>query len=140
MRIQINSDKNILVDARLTRFVKGEVNRVLKRFTHKLTRVEVHLSDANSHKPGHLDKRCLIEARPARHRPLTAASRAAKIEGTLKGALAKLQSSLQTLFGRLGKLRATTARAFAPPRRTTKRVRARGRRKRRILTRQRWPT
>jgi Sigma 54 modulation protein / S30EA ribosomal protein len=130
MRIQINSDKNVVVDAQLASLVKGEVNRVLKRFTHKLTRVEVHLSDVNSHKPGPLDKRCLVEARPARHRPLTASSRAAKIEGAVKGALTKLRSSLQTFFGRLGTQRAAGARTVAPrTRRTAEPARARARRR-----------
>ena len=120
MRIQINSDKNVVVDAQLASLIRGDVNRVLKRFTHKLTRVEVHLSDVNSHKPGPLDKRCLVEARAARHRPLTASSRAAKIEGAVKGALRKLRSSLQTFSGRLGKQRAAGgARTVAPRTRRT---------------------
>ena len=119
MRLQINSDKNVVVDAELAGHIKGEVHRVLKRFTPQLTRVEVHLSDVNSHKPGALDKRCMAEARPARYRPLTATSRAAKIEGAVRGALTKLQSSLETLFGRLETRRATGARALAPRRQAT---------------------
>lgn len=137
MRIQVNSDKNIVLDAQLGSLIRNNVNRVLNRFTRKLTRVEVHLSDVNSHKRGGLDKRCLVEARPAVGRPLTATHTAAKIEGAVNGALAKLQNSLQTFFGRLGNQRAAVARAFAPPRRTSKRARARGRTKTRILTRQR---
>jgi hypothetical protein len=130
MRIQINSDKNVVVDAPLASFTRGEVNRALKRFTHELTRVEVHLSDVNSHKPGALDKRCLMEARPARHRPLTASSRAAKIEEAVKGGLTKLQSSLQTFIGRLAKQRAAAARAVAPrTRRIAEPARPRARKK-----------
>jgi hypothetical protein len=66
VRIQINSDKNVAVDTRLIQFVRGEVNRFLKRFGSKLTRVEVHLSDVKSRsKFGISDKRCLVEARPS---------------------------------------------------------------------------
>ena len=101
MRIQINSDKNIAVDRRVIQFVRGEVNRFLKRFGSKLTRVEVHLSDVNSRKFGINDKRCLIEARPARYRPVTATNRAQTVRRAVGGALTKLRSGLETFYGRL---------------------------------------
>jgi hypothetical protein len=117
MRIQINSDKNITVDTRVIHFVGAEVNRVLKKFTGKLTRVEVHLSDVNSHKFGTHDKRCLIEARPARHRPLTATTGAATVKQAVAGALSKMRSSLHTFFGRLEKRGEdmVTAKRARPP-------------------------
>src|SRR5262249_2071857 len=98
---QINSDKNIAVDTRVIQFARGEVNRVLKRFAGRLTRVEVHLSDVNSRKFGVNDKRCLIEARPARHRPLSAANRASTVRQAIGGALIKLRAGLEPFFGRL---------------------------------------
>ena len=103
MRIQINSDQNVRVDTRVIQFVRGEVNRFLKRFGSKLTRVEVHLSDVNSRKFGINDKRCLIEARPARHRPLTATNRAQTVRQAVGGALKKLRTGLETFYGRLEK-------------------------------------
>jgi hypothetical protein len=103
VRIQINSDKNIMVDTRVIQFVRGEVNRFLKRFGGKLTRVEVHLSDVNSRKFGISDKRCLIEGRPAGHRPLTASNRAQTVRQAVGGALTKLRSSLEAFYGRLEK-------------------------------------
>ena len=103
MRIQINSDQNVRVDTRLIQFVRGEVNRFLKRFGSKLTRVEVHLSDVNSRKFGINDKRCLIEVRPARHRPLTATNRAQTVRQAVGGALTKLRTGLETFYGRLEK-------------------------------------
>jgi hypothetical protein len=103
MRIQVNSDSNIAVDTRVITFVADEVNRVLNRFANKLTRVEVHLSDVNSHKFGASDKRCVIEARPARHQPLTVSNGARTVKQSVGGALTKMRSSLQTFFGRLGK-------------------------------------
>jgi hypothetical protein len=113
MRIQLNSDKNIPIDERLTQFIEREVNAGLKGFISRLTRVEVFLSDVNSHKPGVRDKRCLIEARPARHRPLVASNTAKTVPEAAKGALTKLRSSLQTFYGRM-----TRARAVAAPRRS----------------------
>lgn len=101
MQILVHSDKNIAVDARVTRFIGVEVNRILKRFARRLTRVEVHLSDVNSHKFGLHDKKCLIEARPARHRPLTASSGGTTVSEAVGGALNKLSRSMETFFGRL---------------------------------------
>jgi hypothetical protein len=102
VRIQINSDKNVAVDTRVIQFVRGEVNSFLKRFGSKITRVEVHLSDVNSRaKFGINDKRCLIEARPARHRPLTATNRGQTVRQAVAGALTKLRNGLETLYGRL---------------------------------------
>ena len=103
MRTQINSDKNINVDARVIHFVEGKVDRVLSRFAGKLTRIEVHLSDVNSHKFGTNDKRCVVEARPARHRPLSATNRAPTVRQAVTGALDKMRSALETFFGRLHK-------------------------------------
>jgi hypothetical protein len=104
VEIQVNSYKHVPMDTQVIRFIGVEVNRVLKRFAGRLTRVEVYLSDVNSHKFGTHDKRCLIEARPARHRPLTASSGAPTINEAVAGTLTKLRRALQTLFGRLGKL------------------------------------
>ena len=103
MKIQVNSDKTIAVDASLTRFVEGEVRRVLGRFAIKLTRVEVHLSDVDNKKTGQADKRCLIEVRPAGARPLSASAKATKMASAVGEALGKMQRSLTTFFGRRGR-------------------------------------
>lgn len=103
MKIQVNSDKTINVDASLTRFVEDEVSRVLGRFEKKLTRVEVHLSDVNNQKTGHADKRCLIEVRPAGDRPLSANAKTATMESAVGEATRKMQRSLTTFFARKGR-------------------------------------
>jgi hypothetical protein len=103
MKIQVNSDKTIDVDANLTGIIEGEANRVLNRFETKLTRVEVHLSDVDNKKAGRADKRCLIEVRPAGSRPMTASANAATTEAALGEALGKMQRSLTTFFGRKGR-------------------------------------
>jgi hypothetical protein len=63
--------------------------------------VEVHLSDVNSRKFGVNDKRCLVEVRPARHRPVTATSRAQTVRKAVGEALTKMRSGLETFYGRL---------------------------------------
>jgi len=101
MRIQVNSDKNVTVDRRVSQFVRNEAHRVLRKFAGKLTRVEVHLSDVNSYKFGINDKRCVIEARPARYRPVSSVNKAQTVRHAVGGALTKLRSVLETFFGRL---------------------------------------
>lgn len=103
MKIQVNSDSTIDVHAGLTNFVEDEVGRALKRFAVRLTRVEVHLCDVDNKKTGHADKRCLIEARPAGARPLSASARANQISFAVDEALGKMQRSLTTFFGRKGR-------------------------------------
>jgi ribosome-associated translation inhibitor RaiA len=103
MKIQVNTDKTIAVDASLIRFVEGEVGRVLSRFAIRLTRVEIHLSDVDNRKVGQTDKRCLIEVRPAGARPLNASAQATKMAYAVSHALGKMQRSLTTFFGRRGR-------------------------------------
>lgn len=109
MKIQVNSDNTIAVDASMTRFVKGEVNRVLARFAKKLTRVEVHLSDIDKRKTGQADKRCLIEVRPAGAQPLSVSAKATKMASAVGQALGKMQRSLTRFFGRRGRPAATVS-------------------------------
>lgn len=103
MKIQVNSDNTIVVNASLTKFVEREVRRFLGRFATKLTRVEVHLSDVDNMKTGHADKRCMIEVRPAGARPRTASARSIEISSATDEALRKMQRSLTTFFGRMEK-------------------------------------
>ncbi len=101
MKIQVNSDKTIAVDARLMKFIEGEVRRILRRFTARLTRVEVHLSDVDNLKSRQADKRCLIEVRPAGGQPRTASARATEVGAAVDEASKKMQRALTTYFGRM---------------------------------------
>jgi hypothetical protein len=100
MMIQVNSDKEVVVDRELSLFVKAELRRALGKFARRLTRVEVHLSDLNSHKPGLQDKRCQLEARPAGKKPVSVSDKAETIEQAVQGAGGKMQRRLETQFGR----------------------------------------
>jgi hypothetical protein len=100
MKIQVNSDKTIAVNASLIRPVEGEVRRVLGRFAIRLTRVEIHLSEVDNRQRGQTDKRCLIEVRPTGARPLSASGLATKMADAVRYALGKMQRSLTTIFGR----------------------------------------
>jgi len=103
VKIQVNSDKTIAVRAGLIGFVKAEANRILDRFAARITRVEVHLSDVDNRKTGRADKRCLIEVRPMGARPLSTVAKTTDVAAAVDQALRKMERSLTTFFGRMGK-------------------------------------
>lgn len=101
MQVQINSDNNVAVDKKISDEVEAAVRRVLDRFGERLTRLEVHLGDVNSHKGGAQDKRCQIEARPKGLDPVSATEQAASLEEAVRGAAQKVARVLDSTFGRL---------------------------------------
>jgi hypothetical protein len=104
MQIQINTDGNIEGHEQLAQKVEAVVRDGLQRFTAKLTRVEVHLSDENSDKKsGAEDKRCLLEARLAGLQPIAVSHEAATTELAVKGALERLNHLLDGTLGRMSK-------------------------------------
>jgi sigma 54 modulation/S30EA-like ribosomal protein len=100
MRIQVNSDATVKGDLRVVSFVRHEIDRILARFTDRLTRVEVHLSDLNAAKSGAADKRCVVEARPTQTRPLTTTATARRLDAAIGQALRKMQRLLASFYGR----------------------------------------
>ena len=70
MQIQVNTDNNITGREDVVRLVHSSVEGTVGRFSDRITRVEAHLSDTNSHKSKGDDKRCLLEARLAGLQPI----------------------------------------------------------------------
>ena len=79
----------------------AQISEELSRFSHKITRLEVHLSDENGDKQGLNDKRCLIEARLSGMKPIAVTNHANTHEQAVGGAVDKLKTSLETIIGRL---------------------------------------
>ncbi len=101
MQIQINTDDNIEGREELADQVKGVVESALERFSDRITRVEVHLSDENGRKSGQDDKRCMIEARVAGRQPTAVTHQAATLDQAVDGAAEKLRRSLESTLARL---------------------------------------
>lgn len=102
MKIQINTDRNIAGHEKLAAHFKAVVEEALSRFSAQITRVEVHLSDENSHqKSGHNDKRCMLEARLEGLQPIAVSYQAATLDQAIDGAAEKLKNSLESTLGRL---------------------------------------
>ena len=78
MQVQLNTDRQITVDDQLAHQVEAALEGALSRFSDQITRVEVHLSDENSHKGGD-DKRCMLEARLAGLEPMAVSHQAATL-------------------------------------------------------------
>ena len=105
MKIQINSDNQVVMNQELSKALESEVERAIGRFGEKLTRVEVHLSDENAAKGGSRDKRCVIETRPAGMQPVSASDSAATVEEAVTGAAHKMRRLLDSAFGKIDEKR-----------------------------------
>ena len=101
MIIQINTDKNITATDKSSAYFESTISEALSRYSDKISRLEVHLSDENSHKEGLNDKRCMLEARVEGMQPIAVTNQADSTEQALNGALDKLNSTLHTIFGKL---------------------------------------
>lgn len=101
MEIQINTDNHIEGREELFSEVAALVEETLARFGEQVTRVEVHLTDENSAKPGEDDKRCVMEARLAGLQPLAVTSQGATLRQAIAGAAEKLRKALGRTLGRL---------------------------------------
>jgi hypothetical protein len=102
MHVHVSTDNHIAGGEDLIRQVEAVVEGALGRFSDWITRVEVQLSDENSHKSRGNDKRCVMEARPAGLQPITATHQGATLEQALKGSAKKLVRLLDDTAGRLG--------------------------------------
>ncbi len=101
MQIQFNTDKNVTWNEDLIASSTTLISEKLSRFSQQITRVEVHLSDENSHKEGQYDKRCMLEVRLEGMKPIAVTDEAGTTEQAINGALDKLKASLQTILGKL---------------------------------------
>lgn len=101
MKVQVNTDSTIEGRDELAARVTGVVEGALGQFSDQITRVEVHLSDQNSGKSGHDDKRCMMEARLEGRQPTAVTHLAATIDEAIDGAAGKLNRSIESTLGRL---------------------------------------
>jgi hypothetical protein len=102
MKIELNTDHNVAGSEALVQMVEAQVQSALERFEGRLTRVEVHLGDESGEKGGSGgDKRCLLEARPAGMQPVVVSDLADTLEQAVVGATRKMQSLLNSTFGRI---------------------------------------
>ena len=100
MQFQFNTDNHISGTATLSSRVEGQLRDRLDRFTDRLTRLEVHVSDENGAKSHGEDINCRVEARIQGDRPLSASARADSIDAAASQAGNKMAKMLERHFGK----------------------------------------
>jgi ribosome-associated translation inhibitor RaiA len=101
MQILVDTGHKAEGSEKFSHHIEACVRTALHRYADKITRIEVHLSDENGATSGNADKRCLIEAHPASHQPLTVTNDAATLQGAFDGAAKKMAHLLESTLGRL---------------------------------------
>jgi ribosome-associated translation inhibitor RaiA len=104
--IRLHTDSHIDASPQLASQVETAVARALKRFSDRITRVEVHLKDENSARGGERDKQCAMEARLPGLQPIAVNHLAPAVDLAVDGAAEKLARAIDR----------ATARARKPPR------------------------
>ena len=98
MQIQINAADKQTRNAD-TEMIEREVHKALDRFAERITRVEVHVKDANANKGG-VDKQCTIEARVNGLDPMAVSAEAERLETAVSDAAGKLHRVLESELGK----------------------------------------
>ena len=101
MQVQVNTDRHIEASVALAERVRATVESTLARFSERITRVEVHLSDENGAVKGGFDMRCMMEARVNTRPPTVVTATAATLDEAIAGASAKLERAIENMLGRL---------------------------------------
>ncbi|MGE0643617.1 MAG: HPF/RaiA family ribosome-associated protein [Nitrospira sp.] len=101
MQVQVHTDNNIHGREEVVALVQTSVEGALGRFQDRMTRIEAHLSDTNSHKTKGDDIRCVLEARLAGHQPIAVSHQAPTVELAVSGATDKLERSIESTLGRI---------------------------------------
>lgn len=101
MQIRINTDNHVTPSDRLMEHTRNAVEGGLRHLSERITTVEVHLGDENSHKGGDADQRCTVEARLEGRKPAAATHHANVMEQAVDGAVKKLRRVLESDLGRL---------------------------------------
>lgn len=98
LKIQLNTDNHIDGSEALTARVEVMIEQYLGRFSSRLSRIEVHLSDHNADKGGADDRRCALEARMEGEDPIGASHDDENTEKAIRGACDKLKTKLDSLI------------------------------------------
>ena len=105
MIIQINTDHKIDGNETLRAFFTEQIIAALRRFSERIMRVEVHLTDVNGHKDRPHDKRCVMEARLKGRKPFAVTHTSDTPEQAVQGALQKLSVSMESIHSQMSKHR-----------------------------------
>jgi ribosome-associated translation inhibitor RaiA len=112
VQIQVNTDRHLDGSTELITQVEATLEGALSRFSNRMTRVEVHLSDENgSQKSGSSDKRCVLEARLTGMKPIKVGADGSIHEQALNDAANNLEKLLGRTLDRLDNHKGRTSYA-----------------------------
>lgn len=95
MQIQVNTDHNVKGGNLLIQYVEGLLNDSLNSFKDEVTRVEVYVSDENSHKGGDDDLRCTMEARLRGMKPIAVTHHDENVDLAIAGAADRITRAIR---------------------------------------------
>lgn len=100
MHIEVSTDNSIDGSVALTNRIANLLQHELANMEKHITRIEVHLSDANADKTGPDDMHCMLEVRLDGLLPTAVKESAATVEQAAKGAAVKMKHSLESILGK----------------------------------------
>ncbi|MES2191795.1 MAG: HPF/RaiA family ribosome-associated protein [Pseudomonadota bacterium] len=99
MQVLLNTDHHVDGRQEMADHLSKVVKEALHRFGDGITRVEAHLSDANSHVKTTPDEiHCTLEARVAGQEPIVVKDHADTAHQAINGAVVKLKRAVATAF------------------------------------------
>ena len=109
MQVLLNTDPHTDGSHEMAEHLEATVKDALGRFGGQITRVEAHLSDANSHaKAGPDEIHCTLEARLAGLEPVVVKDHAATAHQAIHAAVSKLKRAVITALAKQDPRRNTT--------------------------------
>lgn len=101
MQVLLNTDPHTDGRQAMAEYLEAEVAAVLGHYGERITRVEAHLSDANSPAKANTDEiHCTLEARLVGLDPVVVKDRAGSAHQAIHGALGKLERALTSTIGK----------------------------------------
>jgi len=101
MQIQVYTDSNIEGRENLAIYIRGLVGDAIRRFSDRISRIEVHIRDTNGLKNSRDDKHCMIEVRIKGHQPIAVTHFASTLNEAVSGAIDKVKRSMESTLERL---------------------------------------
>jgi ribosomal subunit interface protein len=102
MQIQIHTGHNIEGHEALATQVSGVVKESLRRFSDRITSIDVHLSNQNNEQQdGNDSLRCMMEARLEGRQPIAVTNQADTLDRAVEGAADKLTHLIDHTLGKL---------------------------------------
>ena len=100
MQIEVSTDSHIDGREKLTAYVQGHVETALERFSGRITRVEVHITDESGNKAGSEDTKCVMEVRMGGRPPVAVKTQEKSVDAAITSATHKLKHLVESTLGR----------------------------------------